>query len=233
MLGLIITGLENSGTTITQKLLGNLKGYKIGTAPNLHCGAECGLLGFDSVDSYLATEHYPKWLKKGVELESLEEFNGLSFKDFYKKLSKVGKFNKKSGKIIDKTPMYLGKIEKVVENAPNVPVVIVRKNPYMAIASLIKRNVTLERAIELYSTYNQKKLVWCEKNLVHGKGCYIMDYSNLIADPKTEIEKIATWLGTSMPDDFDYSFVIQPQHYTKTLNPEQIETIKKAFGLKK
>ena len=178
-LGVIVTGLQHSGTTMLSQL--------IKSAPGLFGGFECDLLSQEAEALSVAYE----WLEWSVENE-LWSLNNKS-RDLVKNAKCVAEKyhylhqysplfhfgNHQDDFIVDKSPSYIHFLDKIMDITPGIPVVVSTKEKSHLIKSWRKRGIpdfkieqsinSAERAIEaaMKKYPDRLKLVnttgWAEK----------------------------------------------------------------------
>jgi len=152
--GIIVTGMEHSGTTVTSML--------IMSAPGTMGPIETGFLLAAQPADFHKVQPWYEWLTRPVELGWL----GLKPKQvdtiqrqqshlaMYNYALRVSPLLRNTTSYLDKTPGYWRDLANVMSRAPGVPVVVVRKQHPRGSTEKIARqfNLSLANALERHGT---------------------------------------------------------------------------------
>lgn len=151
----IVTGLEHSGTTYLSKLMTR--------HPKIDSGFECGVLLADSPGEFPKIEPFYSWMQGSIEVghwgvKSEDMADICSAKDwedmYYKIIHYSPVFKEKSSYILDKTPRYMPKLDKILEKVM-APCIVIYKDIFFQYLSYRKRGVTLNRFVSRYTSYGE------------------------------------------------------------------------------
>ena len=210
-LGVIITGFENSGTTLMERLIRN--------CPTLDCGFECGVLLADTPQEFHTVQHFYDALINGWDIDLQDrEFmcDTDSFDEFYERLrTRSRRIQNKEVQLIDKTPRYMEFLPEVLKRIPNVPCVVVVKDPRSMFNSWGKRwDVTLpeeenrDRVIRTllkemvthYLRYSQG--VFEALTTSEGHRIYIVQMEAFTEDPVTQLRGVFNFIGVPFQEKY-------------------------------
>jgi len=159
--------------------------------------------------------------------------NSNNFLEAYEKLKKYsGVIKNKKVKLIDKTPLYVYKLEeRVLSKIPDVPVVILKKHPLLLCASYKKRNVQLDRIIKIYNK------VYCDYipklQNEYGDRIMVVRFEDMIMNPIQCLQNIFKFINvpfdSSVYTEELMNQMINPNSIDITnIDKQEIEFIKKA-----
>ena len=141
VLKLIITGLEHSGTSVA------LDAFKC--VKDLDSGYECGILSSQGgIKNYMNYKQggfsYSESLQRHWQIrpDNLKSVvnNSSTYEDFYKGLRRYsGCIKNKNVGLIDKTPIYIRSLHRIIEKTEDVPIIIMRKDPKNHFCSMVRR----------------------------------------------------------------------------------------------
>ncbi len=157
-LAVVVCGYEQGGTTLVSQILRQ--------HPTLDSGFECGFLLTDDVSHFLTLEPYCTITKAGWDLTD-DDLSFIcqsqSWPGVYQRLRDRSKLiTDKSAWLIDKTPKYMEVLSDVLIKVPNVPCIVVVRDPRAVIWSWTKRlnpnpegwtNHYLSKCCERYMSY--------------------------------------------------------------------------------
>ncbi len=203
----IICGYERGGTTLISEIL---RQY-----PNLYSGFECGLLLAEKMPEFLSLEPYNSmtklsWRIKDDELEYVCQAN--TWLDAYKRLKeKTRLITKQEGALIfDKTPKYMQKLSQVLAKVPDVPCIVIVRDPRAVLWSWAKRSGLgvqkwvkehLDSHCERYLSYANGWKEAVENGL--GDQILLIQYESLCISPVDNARKIFEFIGL----EFDNSYL--------------------------
>jgi len=140
----IVTGCENSGTTILSDL--------VQSAPNLYSGFECGVLLADAPRDFPNVQPFYDWIASpvasgnwGLDGAQRDDLTNSSacHADMFRRLRRYSPLFRSAltnaSWIVDKTPGYVYKLAKVMDRSPGVPVLVTLKPREKQIESWLKR----------------------------------------------------------------------------------------------
>ena len=207
-LAAIVCGYERGGTTLISQILRQ--------HPKLDTGFECGFLLADKIPDFLSIETYYTMTKLGWKLED-EELKYICEADtwinVYKRLVEKTKAIEEKDKediwIFDKTPKYMSVLSDVLKKVPNVPCIVIVRDPRAVLWSWAKRadlekdkwiQNQLKNACNRYLSYARG---W-EKAMKNGFESQILlvRYEVLCQDRKAEVEKIFKFLELDFDDSY-------------------------------
>lgn len=191
----IVTGMENSGTTILSELIEN--------APGILGGFECGVLLAPEPRRLDAVVPFYKWLSRPVEevqwgipaadLDVLRS-EAACHKDLYAGLRRLSPLMRNATEILDKTPRYIYELTTIVERAPGIPVVVIHKEKPDQLASWAKRGVTGDQAVRRYDV----ALASFEKAYAEYPDRILpVNYTDLIGDPDSTMRRVFGFVNLS------------------------------------
>mmetsp|Transcript_23519 Transcript_23519/g.75309 ORF Transcript_23519/g.75309 Transcript_23519/m.75309 type:complete len:290 (+) Transcript_23519:699-1568(+) len=138
-LSIIVTGLENSGTTVLSQL--------VMSSPHIFGGFECGLLLACSPREFSHVAPFHSWLPQLWRLhgaDAVEQVNGAAcHQHAYGALLHRSLCMQRTGatSLLDKTPSYIYILYDVMRRTPGVPVVVAQKSRAAQLRSWAKRGV--------------------------------------------------------------------------------------------
>jgi hypothetical protein len=161
-LAAIVGGFEGGGTTMLSQILRE--------HPRLDSGFEGGFLLAKTPKDFLSLQPYARDLKNLWNLSDpdLEEICSQPiWPDVYRKLRELSPvIENKESWIFDKTPRYMAYLTEVLQKVPNVPCIILVRDPRAVFWTRVKR--TYNNAPEGIS-----KLEWMEKELDPACNAYL------------------------------------------------------------
>ena len=183
-LGCIVTGMDHGGTTFTLNLL---KAH-----PNLFSGFECGLL----FEPGVARRKYSKFIKKGWQIKdkkAIDQISQVPTNYAFQLLFNHSKLKKPDSKIIDKTPGYSEYWSTFLKSSEDVPIIVVKKNPYDQFCSWRKRGHKINEFVHIYN----RRLVSPLKKLTpeQRKRVLVVDFSMLFTDPRLYVQNMLNHIG--------------------------------------
>jgi hypothetical protein len=217
ILKLIITGQEHSGTSITLRTFTSTKGLQSG----FECGVLCspgGIKGFPSYHPY-GPVCQKNWKVPPQEFENLVRLSS-TYEDFYKGLRKsAGCITDKSTGLIDKTPMYIYKLSKIVKITEDVPIIIMRKDPKNHFCSMKARKWSVERFISWYKKSWRKDIVDIIDSTHRIK---LVQFEDFITNPKPIIEDVCEMMQIKYCEK-DYESILS------TFRSDEVEKYNSSF----
>ena len=143
----IVTGFENSGTTVVSSL--------IMSARHLFGGFECGLLLGCPPRAFDRVKPFREWLPDLWDVDKMDVQNIVAAKchqDAYEILLNTSRCLKraKATSLLDKTPRYIYSLDEIMTRAPGVKVVLVSKDRAGQLSSWAKRGVGGAEARDRY-----------------------------------------------------------------------------------
>ena len=91
---------------------------------------------------------------------------------------------------VEKTPANVYSFDMFLKVSKEHKVIRIVRNPYDVVASLLKRNIPLDKAAALYICNNLMNM-----NLKDNDGYLSVKYEDLVSKPKEEVSKITDYLG--------------------------------------
>jgi hypothetical protein len=185
----LIAGFERGGTTL---LLNILKQH-----PNLDAGFEGGLLLAKSPKDFINKDPYFTMLHRGWKINKEYLIQALSnspeWMDAYRNIINLSSILKnKNVQIIDKTPKYLENLPQITKKVPQIPCIVIVRDPRSVIWSWAKRmdsSINIKKSCERYLRY------YCGwKNTINKNRIYLIKYESLCLNPEAEIQKLFNFL---------------------------------------
>jgi Sulfotransferase family len=212
-LAVIVCGFEGGGTTMLSEILKQ--------HPRLESGFEGGFLLVDKPQEFLSLEPYCTDLKKLWEVseEDLKYIcQGEIWPDVYRRLHDRAKIIKKNDTwLVDKTPRYMAFLPSVLQKVPNVPCIVLTRDPRSVLWTRTKRTYNknapkgltrtewaereLEPACQAYLAYARGLRQAMEKGF--GDKILLVKYESLCINQETEVMRIFDFIGMQ----FDLSYL--------------------------
>jgi len=202
-LAAIVCGYERGGTTLVNHILKQ--------HPQLDSGFECGFLLKDNIADFLHCEPYHKRIRASwglVEAEVKYICSAENWRQAYQRLLEKSRFiQNKDVFLFDKTPKYMENLSDVLKKVPNIPCIVIVRDPRALISSEIKRQISkknphiLKKSCERYVCYGRGWKSAIENG--YGDRILLVQYENLCSNPHKEAEKMFNFLGF----DFDPSYL--------------------------
>ena len=147
-LSVIVTGFENSGTTVLSQL--------IMSSPHIFGAFECGLLLACSPREFTRVQPFHNWLPQRWRLPGRDAAAQIDKAACHQHaysillnqslcLQRVG-----AKSLLDKTPAYVYVLDEVMRSTPGVPVVVAQKSQASQLHSWAKRGVRGDEALKRY-----------------------------------------------------------------------------------
>jgi hypothetical protein len=197
-LAALVSGFERGGTTLISEILRQ--------HPQLDSGFEGGFLLADEASDFGAIEPYYTNLKTGWELGD-SQVNYIcdvnTWPDLYRRLIEKSPIIKnKSTLVFDKTPKYMQVLSNVLSKVPNVPCIVLVRDPRAILYSWFKRSglkkeVWIDKQLSIncqrYLSYAAGWKIALENGL--GSRLLLVKYENLCLNTLSECKKIFNFLG--------------------------------------
>lgn len=221
-LSFMVCGYERGGTTLISEVLKQ--------HPMLNSGFEGGFLLTENIPDFLNFEPYYTNFKRGwkcdeVSMSYICQAN--SWIGIYKRVVECSPIiENKDSWIFDKTPKYMEHLPNVLEKIPEVPCIVIVRDPRSVLYSWAKRsNLTKEEwvkrviksASQRYTSYAQGY----RKALEKGFGCRILlvQYENICINPTLEFEKIFEFIDFEFDDKYlSFQSIFSNVHGSKISN---------------
>jgi hypothetical protein len=139
----IICGPEHSGTTMLLEILKK--------APTINSGFEGGFLLCNTPKDFINFEPFYTNFLNGYSINEnqiKEICDTNSFAEAYKRLIQISPVLENTTKIIDKTPRYLRHLRKVLLKTPDVPCVVLVRDPRAFVWSICNRETNKEKYLD-------------------------------------------------------------------------------------
>jgi hypothetical protein len=200
-LAAIVCGYEHGGTTLVNQILKQ--------HPQLDSGFESGFLLVENIAEFLYYEPYHGLIRDAwglVEPEVKYICSAEKWPEVYKRLLDKSRLIKnKDVFLFDKTPKYMQHLSNVLKKIPDVPCIVIVRDPRAVFSSWMKRWAKepnlLGKFCERYVSYGRGWKSAIENG--YGDRILLVQYEDLCLNPHTEAEKIFNFLGF----DFDQSYL--------------------------
>ncbi len=212
-LAVIACGFEGGGTTMLSEVLKQ--------HPRLEGGFEGGLLLVENPEDFLSLEPYCTDLKKlwDVSEDDLKYVcQGQIWPDVYRRLREKAQIIKnKETWLVDKTPRYMAYLPGVLKKVPNVPCIVLTRDPRSVLWTRAKRTYKKNAPEGLTRTeWADKELeISCKTYLTYAKGwqraiekgfgeqILLVKYESLCTSQEAEVQRIFEFIGMK----FDPSYL--------------------------
>jgi hypothetical protein len=197
-LATIVCGFERGGTTLLSEILRQ--------HPQLDSGFEGGFLLADEASNFGSIEPYYTNLKTGWGLGD-SQLNHIcaanTWSEVYQRLIEQSPIIKnKDTLVFDKTPKYMQLLSNVLSKVPNIPCIVLVRDPRAILYSWFKRSglkkeVWLEKTLSIQcQTYLSYALGW-KTALENGFGdrLLLVNYENLCSNTLSECQRIFDFIG--------------------------------------
>jgi len=197
-LAAIVCGFPRGGTTLLSEILR--------THPKLDSGFEGGFLLVDKISDFLELEPYNKQLKTGWKISEKQLINICETDDYIEVYRRLVQYSliieQKDTWIFDKTPKYMQFLPSVLTKVPNVPCIVIVRDPRAVIWSWVKRtNLSVEEWQKKRLENNCAKYMafvrGYKKAIRQGFGerILLVKYEELCLNKKEESKKIFEFIG--------------------------------------
>ncbi|MEB3357228.1 MAG: sulfotransferase [Synechococcales bacterium] len=204
-LAALVCGYERGGTTLISEILRQ--------HPDLYSGFECGFLLSDRPADFPTLKPYCDLLRPGWQLQEGDLAYICEAEDWidaYQRLAeKSPMVEDKSAWIFDKTPKYMLSLNKVLNKVPDVPCILIVRDPRAVIHSWAKRSPNIQQWLaahlkshcERYAAYARGYIHALRQG--HGDRLLRIQYEQLCQDGPSEVKKIFEFLNF----DFDPAYL--------------------------
>ena len=210
----IVAGFTKSGTTLVNAVLNK--------HPEICNGFETGLLYEDNLIDFLKKDsrekiHHFNILKTGWELTDGDIEYICSSEDWFEAYERLRErsplVKNKNSLIIDKTPRYLLKLSKVLKKIPNIPCVLMVRDPRAVICSnllgvekhskKLNRKQIAQSILELCQYYNLNRTKYLEaiKN-GYANRILVVQHEKLCLEPEKYFKKIFDFLKLDFSNSY-------------------------------
>jgi len=213
-LGVIVTGIEHSGTTLLSLLLKR--------HPQLGGGFECGLLMADSPGDFTKIEPWYQWMTDpvrdghwGIPDSAMHEItDSRDWAGAYRKIIEHSPlFDRPDQRVVDKTPGYRVDLTEILAKVPSeIPCLIIEKNLENLWRSYRKRT-SFEDFVNRYRAYQVEKL---RALVAHPGRIRIVRYEILCTRVAEVVESALSFLGLGFQDGFVPDATDIGAHYRKS-----------------
>ncbi|MEB3359771.1 MAG: sulfotransferase [Synechococcales bacterium] len=201
----IVCGFERGGTTLVTEILRQ--------HPKLDGGFEGGfLLVKDNVSEFLSIEPYSINLKRGWDIsedEFLHICSADNWPEVYKRLVEYSRLIQfKDTLVFDKTPKYMSVLPNVLDKVPNVPCIVVVRDPRSVLWSWAKRSdvdkdtwiCKLENHCARYIAYANGWKAAIEDGM--GSRILLVKYEELCKNPNEIAREIFNFIGLDFVPEY-------------------------------
>jgi hypothetical protein len=204
-LKVILCGYERGGTSLIAELLRQ--------HPDLDGGFEGGFLLGKSPRDFLSISPYRSNVKLGwgISEEELQHACDTdSWQEVYRRLrEKAGEIRDKRVWLFDKTPKYMEALPKVLRKVPDIPCIVVVRDPRAVLWSWAKRS-----GMGTESWIREHLRASCKRYVRYGKGwqaatkaglasrILLLRYEAFCADPAQWAERLFGFLGLEFHEAF-------------------------------
>jgi hypothetical protein len=201
----ILCGYERGGTSLIAELLRQ--------HPDLDGGFEGGFLLGKSPRDFLSISPYRSNVKLGwgISEEELQHACDTdSWQEVYRRLrEKAGEIRDKRVWLFDKTPKYMEALPKVLRKVPDIPCIVVVRDPRAVLWSWAKRS-----GMDTESWIREHLRASCKRYVRYGKGwqaaikaglasrILLLRYEAFCADPAQWAERLFGFLGLEFHEAF-------------------------------
>ena len=211
-LSAIVCGFERGGTTLISEILRQ--------HPTLDSGFECGFLLSDNSPLEFLTSPIMRpyremindgWRVTDADVKYICESDTWAMV-YSRIIERSGNFNKNKSLLFDKTPIYMKYLSSVLEKVPNVPCIVIVREPLSLFWAWEKRMSKLTENINIpilqriptyiqrYSTYiNGLKLAMLSG---YADRIYIIKYEKFCMDIENEATKMFEFLNLDYSPDY-------------------------------
>lgn len=228
----IVCGYERGGTSLIAELLRQ--------HPDLDGGFEGGFLLGKRPRDFLSISPYRSNVKPGWGITE-EELRYIcdtdSWQDLYSRLrARAREVEDKRAWLFDKTPKYMETLSQVLTRVPDVPCIVVVRDPRAVLWSWAKRSGT---GVEEWTAEHLKSS--CKRYVLYGKGwqsavkagfasrIFLVRYEAFCTDPGAWAMKMFRFLGMEFHDSFLHFSPRFPNVYGSTPSRMYMEEYKRAF----
>ena len=230
-LAAIVCGFERGGTTLISEILRQ--------HPMLYSGFEGGFLIVDKISDFLSLEPYCTNFKRGWKIDDSDLkyiCEAYSWLEVYRRVVERSPIiERKDGWIFDKTPRYLRFLSDVLRKVPNVPCVVIVRDPRALLWSWAKRsdlsieewlNRKLEPSCAAYMSYANGLKKAIDEGF--GSRLLLVHYENLCINTAVEVERIFKFIGMNfnMSSSFFEKAPMFPNVYGNEISTRYLEEYK-------
>ena len=202
----IVCGYERGGTTLLSQILRQ--------HPSLSSGFECGFLLADDISKFPDIEPFATMIKPGWNInENDVEYicQADSWVEAYKRLQQRSPLceNGEGNKIFDKTPKYMEQLSSVMRKLPDVPCIVLVRDPRAVLWSWAKRSELsvekwakhhLSRSCDRYNSYANGWLEASESDL--SSRILLVQYEELCTSQIENSRKIFDFIDVGFEETF-------------------------------